>query len=341
MRPLLKVLLAVLGLFVLTGAAGGAWFFHEVTTGPGGAKELMTIPDGASTTQIASLLEKRHVISSARLFKLYVRIKGAGPFKAGDYTFPPDISMGSVIGILDKGPGRTFQRLTIPEGLTLKEVADRVGQLPGRSAATFLQIAQSGTVRSTYQPAGSTNLEGLLFPDTYFIDPKDDETAILRRMVSQFDVVAAQVGLDDAATSAGVSPYQAAIVASLIETEGKVEVDRPKIGRVIYNRLARQMPLQIDATVIYAKGGGRRPNGQVLFSDLETNSPYNTYKVKGLPPTPIAVVGRASLTAALHPADGPWLYYVKFQTDGTHAFATTLEEQNRNIADARRRGVNP
>jgi UPF0755 protein len=109
---------------------------------------------------------------------------------------------------------------------------------------------------------------------------------------------------------------------------------------VIYNRLAANMPLQIDATVIYARGG-RRPNGQVLFKDLEIDSPYNTYKVKGLPPTPIASMGRASLRAALAPVAGPWLYYVKFQADGTHKFAVTGEEHNRNVADARRRGINP
>ncbi len=344
MRPMLKILLAVLGCFALLGVGGGAWLFHEFTTGSAGkagSEVIVTVPEGASTQQIAAILDDRKVIGSARMFRLYLRLKGEGSFSAGDYKFTGDLSFGSVVAVLNKGPSTTFARLTIPEGLTLKEIADRVGQLPGRSAATFLEVAGSGAVHSKFQPPGSTNLEGLLFPETYFIDEKDDEVAILARLVDEFDKVASEVGIGDAEARTGVSPYDAAIVASLVETEGKVDADRPKIAEVIYNRLAREMPLQIDATVIYAKGGGRRPNGQVLFKDLEVASPYNTYKVKGLPPTPISAVGRAALKAALSPESGPWLYYVKFETDGTHKFATTGEEHNRNVADARRRGVNP
>ena len=117
-------------------------------------------------------------------------------------------------------------------------------------------------------------------------------------------------------------------MASLVESEGKVAADRPKIAQVIYNRLKVPMKLQIDATVIYARGGVRRPDGQVLFRDLEVDSPYNTYKITGLPPTPISAAGRTAISAALDPEPGPWLYYVKFQTDGTHKFSTTLAEHN-------------
>jgi UPF0755 protein len=314
---------------------------RQVSASSPGGEVNLTIPVGASTQQIAAILDAKNIVRSERVFRLYARFKGSDQFRAGDYTFHRGQSYAQALAVLKKGPGTTFVRLTIPEGLTLKEVADRVGQLPGRSAATFLQVAESGGVHSAYQPAGSNNLEGMLFPDTYFIDPKDDEAAILKRLVTEFDKVATEAGIGDAQTTAGVSPYEAIVVASLVETEGKVDADRPKIAQVIYNRLAKGMPLQIDATVIYAKGGGRRPNGQVLFKDLEVASPYNTYKVKGLPPTPISAVGRESLQAALHPEEGPWLYYVKFQTDGTHKFATTGEEHNRNVADARRRGVNP
>jgi UPF0755 protein len=335
-----KVVLAALGVFAIFGIGGSAWFFHQTTTGSHGPEVTVTVPEGASTQQIVATLDAKRVIKNSRLFRVYLRFKGAGPFEAGDYTFPANLSFGRVVSILGKGPTISFNRLTIPEALTLKDIADRVGRLPGRSAAKFLEVAQSGTVRSTYQPPDSTNLEGLIFPDTYFVDPKDDETAILRRMVAEFDKVAGELGLDRAQSSVSLPPYQAAVVASLIESESKVGVDRPKIAQVIYNRLARGMKLQIDATVIYARGG-RRPSGQVLFKDLEIDSPYNTYKFTGLPPTPIAAVGKASLRAALAPESGPWLYYVKFQSDGTHKFATTLDEHNRNVADARRRGVNP
>ena len=193
-------------------------------------------------------------------------------------------------------------------------------------------------MKSDYQPPTVRTLEGLLFPDTYFVDPKDDEAAILRRMVSQFDSNAKAAGIESASAKVGLSPYQVIVAASLVESEGKVAVDRPKIARVIYNRLEQDMKLQIDATALYVCQC-RRPGGRVLFEDLEIDSPYNTYHVKGLPPSPIAVSGRAALKAALNPDEGPWLYYVKFESDGTHKFATTLEEHNRNIADARRRGV--
>ena len=205
----------------------------------------------------------------------------------------------------------------------------------------FLGVAKSGRVRSEFQPDGINNLEGLLFPDTYFVDRTDTEEAILRRMVATFDQVATEEGLADSAAKVGRSPYETLIIASLVESEGKVAVDRPKIARVIYNRLKVPMPLQIDATVIYARGGVRRPGGQVLFSDLEVDSPYNTYKIKGLPPTPISASGRTAISAALGPVSGPWLYYVKFQSDGTHKFSTTLAEHNAAANDARRRGVNP
>ena len=158
------------------------------------------------------------------------------------------------------------------------------------------------------------------------------------RMVAKFDEVATAEGLS--AGALGHTAYETLTIASLVESEGKVAADRPKIARVIDNRLAIGMLLQVDATVIYARGG-RRPNGRVLYSDLDVVSPYNTYKNKGLPPTPISAPGRAAIHAALHPVDGPWLYYVKFQADGTHKFSVTLQEQNAAIADARRRGVNP
>ncbi|HZN15575.1 MAG TPA: endolytic transglycosylase MltG [Acidimicrobiales bacterium] len=340
MRPLFKLLLAVGALVAVIGVGGTVLVAREVTAGSPGAEVNLTIPAGASTQQIAAILDAKHIIRSARFFRFYVRVKGSGPFEAGDYTFRLNQSYGDAVGVLRKGPGISFNRLTIPEALTLKDIADRVGQLPGRSAAKFLEVAASGVVHSVYQPPGSTNLEGLLFPDTYFVDPKDDETAILRRMVAEFDKVAGELGLGNAPGPSGLSAYQTAVVASLVESESKVDADRPKIAQVIYNRLDKGMRLQIDATVIYARGG-RRPNGQVLFRDLEVDSPYNTYKFTGLPPTPIAAIGRASLRAALAPERGPWLYYVKFQADGTHKFATTLDEHNRNVADARRRGVNP
>ena len=338
--PYVLLALAVFGL-VLSGL-GLMWFQRQVNPpGAPGDEVAVVIPEGSSPARIAAILDDKGVIGSAQVFRVYTRIKGAGNFKAGEYTFREDDAFSRIVKSLEKGPEQRFDRLTVPEGLTLKEIAERVERLPGRSAETFLQLAESGAVRSRFQPAGSNNLEGLLFPDTYFIDEKDDEKAILQRMVTSFETMAAEVGLDNAEAEVGYSPYQVATLASLVEEEGKVDADRPKIARVIYNRLQKGMLLQIDATVIYARGGVRRPGGRVLYSDLEVQSPYNTYKVKGLPPTPIAAIGRTALEAALDPEPGPWLFYVKYEKDGTHKFTTTLAEHNAAIRDAKRRGVNP
>jgi UPF0755 protein len=336
-RLLRVALIAVVAFLVVLGA-GFVWFQRQVNP-PGKPGELIsvTIPEGAPSGTIAAILDDKGVISSARVFKIYLRIHPAD-LKAGTYSFRTKASIGDVVDALDAGPKKIFHRLTIPEGLTLKQIAERVGRLPGKSASTFLAAAASDRVRSQFEPATLHNLEGLLFPDTYFIEDDDTEEDILIRLVTTFDDVAAEEGLSSGAS--GRSAYETLTIASLIESEGKVADDRPKISRVIYNRLTAGMPLQIDATVIYARGG-RRPNGRVLNSDLEIDSPYNTYKVRGLPPTPISASGRAAIRAALHPVDGQWLYYVKFQTDGTHKFTVTYSEFLAAVADAKRRGVNP
>lgn len=338
-RGLRVVLIAVVA-FILAAGGSVVWFQRQVNPpGAAGKPISVTIPPGSSNARIAAILDEKGVISSARVFKIYLRLHPASGLEAGNYTLQARESFGSVIKKLKAGPATTFDRLTIPEGYTLKQIATRVGQLPGRSADAFMAAATSGTIRSEFQPPSINNLEGLIFPDTYFVDRTDTEADILKRMVDQFDTVATEEGLADGAF--GHSPYETLTIASLVESEGKVNADRPKIARVIENRLKAGMMLQIDATVIYARGGVRRPGGQVLFSDLKTQSPYNTYVVKGLPPTPISATGRAALRATLNPADGPWLFYVKFQSDGTHKFSETLAQHNAAAADAKRRGVNP
>lgn len=342
---LVRIVLVAIVLALIAGGLGAVWLQRKIDPPGGpGPDVTVTIPKGSSTARIAAILDDKGVISSATVFKYYLRFKGEDPFEAGIYQLQRNEDFDSVIARLRKGGEVEYTRLTVPEGKTLAQTAELVGKLPGRSAATFTSLVESGRYRSEFQPAGVTSLEGLLFPDTYNIGAKDDEEAILKRMLAEFDTRATQVGADAPDARLKVTPYQALIVASLVETESKVDIDRAKIAQVIYNRMAKGMPLQIDATVLYSReaaGLPRRPNGRVLFRDLEIASPYNTYKVKGLPPTPIAGFGAASLDAALHPEAGPWLYYVKSQADGTHAFATTLAEHNRNIADAKRRGINP
>ena len=158
-------------------------------------------------------------------------------------------------------------------------------------------------------------------------------------MVQSFDAVAEQAGIPDAQAKVGISPYEAIVVASLIERETRFDDERPKVAQVIYNRLRKRMPLGIDASIIYALGKSADKDVRVLFKDLEINSPYNTYKNVGLPPTPIAAPGRASLEAALNPEPSDFLFYVVTEPSGRHSFAKTGAEHQANIRKAEAAGV--
>lgn len=338
-RRRLTVLAAAVSVVLLAGGSGLLWVQRQVDP-PGGGKEVVVeVPEGSSVQRIAAILDDRGVVNSARLFRVYLQSKGSGPFQAGSYRLRQSSAFTEVLAVLERGPETTSRRLTIPEGFTLGQVANRVGTLPGRSAERFLQLAASGQVRSRYQPPGSANLEGVLLPETYDVAEEEDEGSILERMVGAFDSAAAQLGLDQVTQGRLVDPYQAVTVASMVEREALVPEDRGLIARVIYNRLRQRIPLQVDATVIYALGRTGEKDLRLLNKDLLVDSPYNTYKVNGLPPAPIAAPGRASLQAAIEPPPGPWLYYVVVEANGKHAFAATFEEHSRNIALAKSRGL--
>lgn len=320
------VLLAgVLTVLVLVGS-GVVWLQRQVNPpGASGPEVRVTVDQGMSTSDIGELLEREGVIASASIFKYYARLTGLASIEAGSYILEKESDLGQVSKVLEAGAAKAEEeRFTVPEGLTLGEVAKIIGAMPGRSADRFMEVARSGTIRSQYQPAGNNNLEGLILPETYFIEKGADEEAILRKMVDTFDQLSTQLNLPGAAAKFGLSPYQAVIVASLVEREARVDEDRGKVARVIYNRLAAPMPLQIDATVLYALGLPAQES--VSFKDREVNSPYNTYRIPGLPPGPIASPGRKSLEAAANPTAGNWLYYVLTDPTGRHTFTADYRE---------------
>ncbi len=224
-------------------------------------------------------------------------------------------------------------KLLIPEGITLDAAAHRIAQLEGRSTKGFLDAAASGGVRSKYQPPEVKSLEGLFWSDTYLVGAKETEAVTLKRIVEEFDRRMDKVGLGNPSPT-GLTAYQTLVVASLVQKEsGRPEDDAP-IAAVILNRLRQKMPLQIDATLCYAKGGCPPvPND----ADKRIDSPYNTYRVGGLPPTPISSVTEAAVRATLAPANVPYLYYVA-DKDGRSIFATTLAEHERNVARVRAGG---
>ncbi|HLK43707.1 MAG TPA: endolytic transglycosylase MltG [Thermoleophilia bacterium] len=320
---------------LLLGGAGVVWAKRQIDPpGHRGALINVVIPDGASTSKIASILAADHVIHSASVFRFYLKLKGGGPFQAGAYRFPTNDNYNDVIAILNNGPQVALDRITIPEGFTLHQIAARVGKLPGLSAAKFLAAAQSGVVRSRLEPPGSNNLEGLLQADTYFVQPDEDEVSILRRMVEAFDQTTADAGVDSAAAGLGVTPYQVVIVASMVEREAKLEADRGPIASVIYNRLRKGIPLGIDATLLYGLN-----KSTLTETDLRTPNPYNTRLIKGLPPTPIASPGRPSLDAAVSPPQTNYLYYVLTDPSGKHSFTDNYADFLQLEAEARKKGL--
>jgi UPF0755 protein len=220
--------------------------------------------------------------------------------------------------------------ITVPEGLTLTQtlarLADPEDGVSGFTAEGLQAALADPASRSSVLPAEQRSLEGTLFPESYAVEEGDTEAVVIQRMVAQLDSTLAELDMQGRAQALGLSPYQVLTVASLVEEEAGTDEDRPRVARVIYNRLAEEMPLQVDATSCYIKN---EPGGCTLSqADLESESPYNTRNRPGLPPTPIASPGRASIEAALNPADGDWLYYVldAGAGDGSHVFTADYDE---------------
>ena len=295
------------------------------------------VKSGWGASEVADALSAKGVVGSSLVFKVWAAVTRAGPFKPGLYQIPHDIGVRGAMGYLEKGPiPEPDLRLLLPPGLTINQIADRVAQLPGHTRDSFLKVVNSGQIRSAYEPPEVNSLEGLLFPDTYFVAANESDDSIVHKLVNRFDQIATKIGLANSQATNGLTPYQTIVSASLIQTEAKLPEDAPLISAVVVNRLRSGMMLQIDSTLCYAKGGcPPLPNN----ADKKLASPYNTYLNAGLPPTPIASVTEANLDAALHPAAVPYLYYVVADKSGKHAFATTLQEHNKNVAAARAKGL--
>ena len=321
------------GLIVLVG--GYFWVQSEANpSGPPGAQVLITVPAGTGVNSTGSLLAADGVISSSFAFRIWTQFHSVPGVQAGPYAFNRNSSFAAVEHVIAAGPN-VFP-LVVPPGFTVPELAQRVGQLPGHDASTFLTAATDGSVRSPWQPAGVKSLEGLLATGTYTILPGETDRQLLAKMVDRFDALADTVGLSSGARRLGYTPYHVVTVASIVEKEGVLEKNMGPVARVVYNRLAKGTDLQMDSTVLYALG---RDGGPVTAADLRTDSPYNTYLHAGLPPTPTCFPSEEALQAALHPPAGSWLYFVVVEQDGTEGFSTTYAGQLANEALANRRGL--
>jgi UPF0755 protein len=329
-------MLRKLGLLFLLGvllAGAGAFWFRQRMSAPyqGFATEevFVELPAGLSVAGIATRLSEAGVVPDALTFRLAARLAGADRrLQAGEYRFTGATSPFHVVWRLASGD--VYKRaVTFPEGLTIPEMAAVFEKSGLGAAADFEAAAADVALVKSVNPRLRT-LEGYLFPDTYPLARRAGADTAVRAMLTRFGQVFDEKLRADA-QAIGLTAHEAVTLASLIEEETARPEERAVVSAVYHNRLKRRMPLQCDPTVIYALMRAGKWNGNLRREDLQTNSPYNTYRHPGLPPGPIAAPGRASLEAAVHPADAPFLYFVS-RNDGSHVFATTLEEHNRNVA---------
>ena len=287
-------------------------------------RTTVAIPNGVGVDEIGQILEDEGIIDSALGFRIAVYLEGGGEdIQAGEYTLARGLSAKDALAALGGGPKEPrVVSVTFPEGSWLTDFAEVVGAETAIDGDRFLDVVQNGKVDSPFRPKDVDTMEGLLFPSTYEVGKKDTARSLAQRLADEF--VNQTTDLDfGRAKETGISPYEAVIIASMIEAESRIDSERPKIARVIYNRLNQGIPLGIDATILYGLG---KESGELTSDELQVDSPYNTRKVTGLPPTPIGAPGLASLEAALDPADGDWLYYVLNDCKGNHAFSETYEE---------------
>jgi len=324
---LFGVAVAILVCVVVVVFAAGMWFRNAVY-GPSDLPAQQTdvvIPSGASFSGVLHALDEKHVLAHPLAFRLLARLRhDDGEIKAGEYRFLPHQTSDQVLDRLVRGEQFALW-ITIPEGYTAKEIAATLAAHGMLSAERYDQVfLHSGLY---LDGSHTSSLEGFLFPSTYLVPTVQDPAQTAAIFVDQFR---AELPADADARAHALHRTLPEIVtiASLVEREGKVDAERPLIASVIYNRLRLGMPLQIDASIEYVFA---EHHDVITKRDLAIDSPYNTYRHAGLPPTPIANPGKPSLDAAFRPATSEYLYYVA-RGDGRHAFARTLAEHNANVA---------
>ena len=334
---MLKRLSVALACLLLLGAAAAAFAWQELlarieTPHPGIAASgvFVEIAPGDSVAAIARQLVAAGIVADEWTFRFAARRSGRDrDLQAGEYFFDAPVSpLAAMSKIAD---GRVHLRpITFPEGLTLPEMAAIVEAKGLGSAAAFAAAASRTPLIADLDPE-ATDLEGYLFPETYSLPRHATVDELVEVMVAQFRAVFDE-DLRARAAAGGLSVREAVTLASIIQRETGSGAEHALVSAVFNNRLRIGMPLQSDPTVIYALERAGRYDGNLTRSNMQVDSPYNTYRYGGLPPGPIAAPGGDVLGAALQPADATYLYFVS-RNDGTHAFANTLREHNRNVRE--------
>jgi UPF0755 protein len=327
----MKKLLGLVVLLLLIAGGAAAFIYMRVNQpfrGYQAAEQFVEIPPGAGSIAIGDRLIAAGVIRNRSTYRTAVWMSGDGRrLKAGEYRFDREMTPFDVISKIARGDVYVVN-VTFPEGLTAAEMA-KIFEAQGLGpAASFIQASKEAALVHDLDP-NATDLEGYLFPETYALPRKTDAAKLVRLMVAAFHR-AFTPELRQAAAARNLTVRQAVTLASIVEKETAKPEERATVAAVYTTRLRIGMPLQCDPTVIYALQRAGGFSGNLHHDDLSFDSPYNTYRYPGLPPGPIASPGRASLAAAVHPADADYVYFVS-RNDGSHEFARTLEEHNRNV----------
>jgi UPF0755 protein len=323
-KPILATLFVIAGSTLLAAAFLAGYIFNYHPTGYPAVTEIRVEP-GDSLAAVARKLRTQKLIANERLFLFWARLKGVETrIHLGLYRFERPVPAWEILDRLATGKG-IFHKITIPEGLTVKEIAELLAKMQIVEVEKFLAEASAPGLLA-FLDLPSHGIEGYLFPSTYYFTPSTPEKDIILAMAEQFRKVSAPV-LQRTNGSHGLTPHELITLASIIEKETGLEAERALISAVFHNRLKLNMPLQSDPTVIY---GLKNFQGNLTRKHLQNPSPYNTYRVSGLPPGPICNPGLSSIKAALEPADVPYLYFVS-RNDGSHQFSESLQAHNQAV----------
>ncbi len=296
--------------------------------------KIINIPKGSDLKSVSSILKRDGIIEDTMAFNLLAKYKSAeGNLKAGEYQLSPDMPPSQILNLILEGKVYQYP-VTIPEGYNIFEIASLLNKKGLADREKFVLLAFN---RDFIESLGieANNLEGYVFPDTYYIHKGMDESAIINKMVDTFRKIVLNE-ITDEYKKTGLTIHQLITLASLIEKETGNEAEKPIISAVFHNRFKKRMRLQCDPTVIYAlllKGLKEKKiiyDGNIRKEDLSIDSPYNTYRYAGLPPGPIANPGKPSIHAAIHPSVSKYIYFVS-KNDGSHHFSSTIEEHNRAV----------
>ena len=326
-------LLLALALIVVGALGAGVWMFKGVERpykGYTAEEQFVEIPQGAGSASMGRRLAEAGVVRDAQTFRLAAWLRGAGQrLQAGEYRFDAPMSAVDVVDKIARGDV-FLQAVTFREGLTIRQMAAIFEDKGFGPAAEFVAAAGDASLIRDLDPA-APDLEGYLFPDTYAVPRRTTAAELVGRMASRFRK-ALTPEIRARATAHGLSVRELLTLASLVEKETAKAEERPIVAAVYFNRHKIGMGMQADPTVIYALERAGQYDGNLTRENLRFDSPYNTYRYAGLPPGPIAAPGAASIEAAADPAEVPYLYFVS-RNDGSHVFATTLEEHNRNVQE--------